>query len=78
MLGLRMAENGDCEANFIVAFVADGQAFLSQIEDRSSYVFAEMTREERGALMAEPGPRAVMLRCGRARATACRSRAART
>ena len=47
MLGLRMAENGDCEANLIVAFVADGQAFLSNLEDRSSYVFAEMSREER-------------------------------
>ena len=62
MLGLRMAENGDCEANLIVAFVADGQAFLSNLEDRSSYVFAEMSREERVALMAEPGPARAMLR----------------
>ena len=62
MLGLRMAENGDCEANFIVAFVADGQTFLSQLEDRSSYLFAEMPREERQSLLAEPGPARVMLR----------------
>jgi len=62
MLGLRMAENGDCEANFIVAFVSDGQAFLSQLEDRSGYVFAEMSREERVALMAETGPARAMLR----------------
>jgi hypothetical protein len=62
MFGLRMADNGDCEANFIVAFLADGQEFLSQLEDRSSYIFAEMSREERVALMAEPGPAHAVLR----------------
>lgn len=62
MFGLRMADNGDCEANFIVAFVADGQAFLSALESRTTYVFAEMSREERVALMAEPGPARAMLR----------------
>ncbi len=62
MLGLRMAENGDCEANFIVGFVDDGQAFLSQLQDRSGYIFAEMTREERAALLADPGPARALLR----------------
>jgi len=62
MLGLRMADNGDCEANVIVAFVTDGQAFLSNLEDRSSYVFAEMSRDERVALLSEPGPARTMLR----------------
>ena len=62
MLGLRMADSGDCEANFIVAFVADGQSFLSGLEDRSSYVFAEMSHDERTALMAEPGPARALLR----------------
>jgi hypothetical protein len=61
-LGLRMAENGDCQANFIVGFVSDGQAFLSQLQDRSSYIFAEMTREERVALLSDPGPARAMLR----------------
>jgi hypothetical protein len=62
MLGLRMAENGDCQANFIVAFVADGQAFLTGMQDRSSYIFAEMTREERVALLSDPGPARALLR----------------
>ncbi len=62
MLGLRMAENGDCQANFIVGFVADGQAFLSQLQDESGYIFAEMTREERLALLSDPGPARALLR----------------
>jgi hypothetical protein len=62
MIGLRMAENGDCEANFIVAFVTDGQAFLSRLEDRSGYIFAEMSRDERVELMSAPGPARAMLR----------------
>jgi len=62
MLGLRMAENGDCQANFIVGFVADGQAFLSQLQDRSSYIFAEMPREERVALLSDSGPAHALLR----------------
>ena len=62
MLGLRMADNGDCEANFVVAFVDDGQAFLSRLEDRSSYIFAEMSRDERVALLAAPGPVHAVLR----------------
>ena len=62
MLGLRMADNGDCEANFIVAFVADGQTFLSQLQDRSSYIFAEMSRDERVALLADTSPARAVLR----------------
>src|SRR5688572_19459508 len=62
MLGLRMAENGDCEANFVVGFVGDGQAFLSQLQERSGYIFAEMDRDERLALLSDPGPARAMLR----------------
>lgn len=62
MLGLRMAENGDCQANVVVGFVTDGQAFLSQLQDRSSYIFAEMTRDERTALLSDAGPARAMLR----------------
>lgn len=62
MLGVRMADNGDCQANFIVGFVADGQAFLSQLQDESSYIFAEMDREERVALLSDPGPARALLR----------------
>lgn len=62
MFGLRMAANGDCDANFIVAFISDGQAFLTALEGRSSYVFLEMSRDERVALLAEPGPARALLR----------------
>jgi hypothetical protein len=62
MLGLRMADNGDCQANFIVGFVDDGQAFLSELQDRSGYIFAEMTRDERVALLSDPGPARALLR----------------
>jgi hypothetical protein len=62
MLGVRMAENGDCQANLVVGFVSDGQAFLSQLQDRSGYIFAEMTRDERLALLADTGPARAMLR----------------
>jgi hypothetical protein len=57
-----MAENGDCQANFVVGFVTDGQAFLSQLQDRNSYIFAEMTRDERVALLSDSGPARAMLR----------------
>ena len=62
LLGLRMAENGDCEANFVVAFVNDGKVFLSQLEDRNSYIFAEMSRGERVALLSDSGPARAVLR----------------
>jgi len=62
MLGLRMAENGDCEANIVVGFVDDGQAFLEQLREDRSYIFAEMTREERIELLGEAGPARAMLR----------------
>ena len=35
---------------------------VASCEDRSSYIFAEMTREERVALLADPGPARAMLR----------------
>ena len=62
MLGLRMAENGDCQANFIIGFVEDGQAFLSRLQGESSYIFAEMSRDERIALMSDAGPARALLR----------------
>jgi hypothetical protein len=61
-LGLRMAADGDCEANLVVGFVDDGQAFLNELRDRRRYIFAEMTREERVELLGETGPARAMLR----------------
>jgi len=60
-LGLRMAPNGECTANFIVAFVPDGKAFLTRLRDRSAYLFADMSREERLQLLNDPGPARAML-----------------
>jgi hypothetical protein len=62
MLGLRMAENGDCMANLVVGFVEDGQAFLTELQDRRGYIFSELTREERVELLEETGPARAMLR----------------
>jgi hypothetical protein len=62
MLGVGLAENGECEPNFIVGFVADGQAFLTQLQERRGYIFAEMDREERIALLSEQGPARALLR----------------
>jgi hypothetical protein len=61
-LGLRMAPDGDCEANLVIGFVEDGQAFLNQLRDERSYIFAELTREERVELLGETGPARAMLR----------------
>ena len=52
-LGLRMAPEGDCEANLVVGFVDDGQAFLNQLRNERRYIFAELTREERLELLNE-------------------------
>lgn len=62
MLGLHTAENGNCQANLVVAFVDDGQAFLSELRDARSYIFAEIPREERVELLGEAGPARAMLR----------------
>src|SRR5690606_23514088 len=62
MLGLRMAPEGSCEANRVVGFVDDGQAFLRQLRNDRRYIFAELTRDERVDLLNETGPARAMLR----------------
>jgi len=61
-LGLRMAPEGTCEANLVVGFVNDGQAFLRQLREDRGYIFAELTRGERLDLLNETGPARAMLR----------------
>jgi hypothetical protein len=61
-LGLRMAPEGDCQANAVVGFVEDGQAFLNELREERGYIFAEMSRDERVELMSETGPARAMLR----------------
>jgi hypothetical protein len=60
--GLRMAAEGDCEANLLLVMVDDGRAFLDRLKDERGYLFQEITREERVALMASPGPVRVFMR----------------
>lgn len=55
-LGLRMAPVGDCSANLLIVMVEDGAAFLERLKDNRGFVFAELTRPERVALMNAPGP----------------------
>ena len=69
-LGLDMADEEACEANLVVAFVEDGHEFLSRLRDRRSYLFTEMSHEEREELMAETGPVRAFLRV-RSRSRGC-------
>lgn len=55
-LGLRMAKDGECTANLIVAFVSDAGAYLSRVESSAGYLFANLNLDERRALLAGPGP----------------------
>lgn len=61
-LGLRLAPDGDCDPNILLVMVDDGQAFLERLKDDRSYLFAEITRPERVALMNSTGPVRVFLR----------------
>ena len=55
--GLRMTEHdGSCRPNFVIAFVDDGQAVLRQIADGRYWLFNDMPRHERIALLADDGP----------------------
>jgi hypothetical protein len=49
-------DDGTCVPNFVVAFVDDGQATLRQIADERYWLFINMPRHERLALLAEDGP----------------------
>lgn len=60
--GLRLAPDGACDANVLVVFVEDGQAVLSQLRNQRGYMFSELSRAERDALLAAPGPARVFLR----------------
>lgn len=61
-LGLRLAPDGACDPNILVVMVDDGRAFLERLKDQRGYLFSEITRPERVALMNSPGPVRVFLR----------------
>ena len=56
-LDMWMAGNdGSCSANFIVAFVKDGQGQLAELEREHGYLFQSLPKYEREALLEEKGP----------------------
>jgi len=55
-LGLRMAPDGACTANLVIAFVADGQAHLRRLEASDRRAFEHMRLADRRALLNSPGP----------------------
>lgn len=61
-LGLRLAPDGDCDANVLVVMVDDGAAFLERLNDTRGFLFAELDPHDRRALMNAPGPARVFLR----------------
>lgn len=56
LLGLRLAANGDCEANLVVAFVEDGRAYLERLHAKNPRVFGDMALADRRALLSSSGP----------------------
>ncbi|MEO7551931.1 MAG: hypothetical protein ABIT09_12420 [Croceibacterium sp.] len=56
VVGRRMAPISDCRPNLIVAFVADGRAYLRAMAREQSLVFSELNPTERKVLLEEPGP----------------------
>lgn len=66
--GLRMAADGDCVPNLILAFVPDGRAFLERLQVNEPILFAQMAAQERRELLADTGPaRAVLTTAARSR-----------
>lgn len=60
--GVRLADERVCEPNVIVAFVEDGGEFLANLQGTRGFLFTEMDRTDREALLAEPGPARVLSR----------------
>lgn len=54
-LGLRTAPDGDCEANLIVTFLEDGQAYLQRLNDQRSWLFESLDLRERRELLSQEG-----------------------
>src|SRR5687768_12761660 len=61
-LGLSAAPEATCTPNVVIAFVDDGAAFLRNLADKQDLLFADMSRPEREALLAETGPARALLK----------------
>lgn len=55
-IGLTLADDQRCEANFVVAFVDDGQAYLADLVDRRGYLFRDLGLADRDDLLGVTGP----------------------
>lgn len=55
-IGLRTAQDGACEPNVVVAFLADGQDYLRRLNDDRSYLFASLDRAQKRDLLDAAGP----------------------
>lgn len=54
--GVRLAPEGDCEPNMIVAFLEDGQDYLRRLADEKRHLFDSLSRAELRDLLDESGP----------------------
>jgi hypothetical protein len=54
-LGLPLADERSCDPNVIASFVADGKGYVTRLAAEDSWMFRDMTAEERKALLDEPG-----------------------
>lgn len=53
--GLTLADPANCEPNLIVTFLVDGKDYITRLEKRQSWMFADMSNSERKALFDAPG-----------------------
>ena len=60
--GRRLAPEGTCEANLVVAVVEDGKAFAERMQDENGWLFAELSQADRDVALHEAGPARVLLR----------------
>jgi len=54
-VGLRLADEENCEPNVIASFVVDGQDYVRRLGKKQSWMFVDMSGEERRALFDGPG-----------------------
>jgi hypothetical protein len=54
-IGLPLADERSCDPNVIATFLADGKAYMSRLAKEDSWMFRDLTAEERKALLEQPG-----------------------
>ncbi len=53
--GLRLASEGDCDPNLLIAIVDDSRAYLEDLMDRRGYLFRDMSPADREAMLDDAG-----------------------